>query len=206
MLLCSGIAFILIGFACFGIDRQVSHYLYDRVGAGSWRFLNSITHLAKASHWLIGAIAVFVAAQISTRQWGSSAGLRLATQCAEAFIVSLVAGSLILHGIKLFLGRRRPRDDMEMGLYGFMPLSFDLQYNSFPSGHSLTIMCVAVIATAIWPMLAPLWFALALALAVTRALLSTHYLSDVFVGAGIGLISTREIVFHVFPALALPWF
>ena len=67
-------------------------------------------------------------------------------------------------------------------------------------------MCVAVIVTAVWPMFAPLWFAIALGLALTRALLSTHYLSDVFVGCGIGLISTREIVIHFFPALALSWF
>ena len=139
-------------------------------------------------------------------RWGETPGWQLAAQCAEAFLASLIVGSLILHGIKLFLGRRRPRDDMEMGLYGFMPLSFDLQYNSFPSGHSLTIMCVAVIATAVWPLLAPLWFAIALGLALTRALLSTHYLSDVVVGAGIGLISAREIVIHVFPALAPSWF
>ena len=46
-----------------------------------------------------------------------------------------------------------------MGLYGFLPFSFDLDYNSFPSGHALTIMCVAVIASRVWPQLALLWFA-----------------------------------------------
>ena len=173
---------------------------------GNGSFWISITHLAKASHWLIAAILVLVGAQWAMAHWRPSDSLILASQCAAAFIASLATGSMILHAIKLFLGRRRPRDDMEMGLYGFMPLSFDLQYNSFPSGHSLTIMCVAVIATAVWPMFAPLWFAIALGLALTRALLSTHYLSDVFVGCGIGLISAREIVIHFFPALALPWF
>ena len=131
---------------------------------------------------------------------------QLAEQCALAFVASLAAGSAILHGIKLFFGRRRPRDDIEMGLYGFMPFSFDLDYNSFPSGHALTIMCVAVIASAVWPQLAPIWFAIAAWLGLTRALLTAHYLSDVLVGAGIGLLSAREIVIHFFPALAQPWF
>ena len=206
MLLWTGIAFIIAGIACIGIDRRASHYLYDHVSAGLWHFLDSITHLAKASHWLVAAIVVLVLSRISMNLWGSNSDWHLAALCAEAFIASLVTGSLILHTIKLFLGRRRPRDDMEMGLFGFMPLSFDLQYNSFPSGHSLTIMCVAVIATAVWPMFAPLWFAIALGMALTRALLSTHYLSDVFVGCGIGLISAREVVIHFFPALALSWF
>jgi len=206
MLFVAGIAFIAAGIACIAIDRPVSPYLYDRVSSRLWHFFDSITHLAKASHWLLAAIVVLALSQLSVHRWGSPAGWQLAARCAEAFIASLITGSLVLHTIKLFLGRRRPRDDIEMGLYGFMPLSFDLQYNSFPSGHSLTIMCVAVIATAVWPMLAPLWFAIALGLAMTRALLSAHYLSDVLVGCGIGLISAREIIIYVFPALALPWF
>src|SRR6185437_15712544 len=98
-------------------------------------------------------ILVLLGTRWAMAQWGSSANLTLASRCAAAFIASLATGSLILHTIKLFLGRRRPRDDIEMELYGFMPLSFDLQYNSFPSGHSLTVMCVAVLASTVWPML-----------------------------------------------------
>ena len=117
-----------------------------------------------------------------------------------------MVGSAILHAIKLVLGRRRPRDDMEMGLYGFMPFAFNLEYNSFPSGHALTICCVAVIFTCVWPMLWPLWFAIAFVLAVTRALLTAHFLSDVLIGAGIGLIAAREVLLLGFPGFAPGWF
>lgn len=206
MLLWAGLLFVTVGVACIGIDRPLSHYFYDHVGAGAWRFLNSITHFAKASHWLIASVIAYGLAWLVTDRWGPSPSLERASQAALAFVASLVAGSIILHGIKLVLGRRRPRDDLEMGLYGFMPLSFDRRYNSFPSGHSLTILCVAVIATALCPMLAPLWFAAALGLAMTRALLSTHYLSDVLVGAGLGLLSAREVLLYLFPTLALSWF
>jgi membrane-associated phospholipid phosphatase len=206
MLLWAGIAFIAVGLACLAIDRRASHFLYDNLNVRQWKFLDSITHLAKASHWLIAAILVLLGTRWAMAHWRPSTDLTLASQCAAAFIASLAVGSMILHTIKLFLGRRRPRDDFEMGRYGFMPLSFDLQYNSFPSGHSLTIMCVAVIASAVWPMLAPLWFTLAFGLAMVRALLTAHYLSDVFVGCGIGLISAGEIVIHFFPELARPWF
>jgi membrane-associated phospholipid phosphatase len=191
MLLYAGILLIAVGLACIAFDRQSSHYLYDHVSARFWRFLDSTTHLAKASHWLIAAVLAYLAALYA--QWQT---VRL---CAVAFIASVALGSLILHSIKLVLGRRRPRDDMEMGLYGFMPLAFNTDYNSFPSGHALTIMCVAVIASAVWPVLWPLWFAVALWLGLTRALLTAHYLSDVFVGAGIGLLSAREAAIHILP-------
>jgi len=206
MLLWAGIAFIVGGIACFGIDRQASHYLYDNINVRQWKSLDSITHLAKASHWLTAAIFVLLGTRWAIADWGPSANLVLASQCAAAFIASLAIGSTVLHTIKLFFGRRRPRDDFEMELYGFMPFSFDLQYNSFPSGHSLTITCVAVIACAVWPMLAPLWFAIALSLALVRALLTAHYLSDVFFGIGVGLLSVREVVIHWFLTLSQPWF
>lgn len=198
MLLWAGIFLIAAGLASIGFDRWSSHLLYQRVGIRFWHVLDATTHWAKASHWLIAAgIAYGVAA---------AAGLELMKQYAAAFIASLVAGSFVLHAVKLALGRRRPRDDLEMGLYGFKPFSFDLRYNSFPSGHALTIMCVAAIASAAWPNLAVLWFAIAAWLGLTRALLTAHYLSDVLVGAGIGLISARETVIHLFPQLAPAWF
>jgi membrane-associated phospholipid phosphatase len=191
MLLWAGILLITGGILCIGFDRQSSHYLYDRVSARFWRFLDATTHLAKASHWLIAAALAYGVAAYE--------GWDTMRRCAMAFVAAVAAGSVVLHTVKLVLGRRRPRDDFEMGLYGFMPLTFDADYNSFPSGHALTIMCVAVTASAVWPMLAPLWFAIALWLGLTRALLTAHYLSDVLVGAGIGLISAREAAIYILP-------
>ena len=206
MLLWSGIAFIVLGLVCLAIDRQAAHLLYDHVNEPFFRFLDATTHWAKAGHWLIAAILAYGISEGAMHFWSGNAALHLASKAALAFIASLAAGSAVLHGIKLVLGRRRPRDDMEMGLYGFTPFAFDLQYNSFPSGHALTIMCVAAIAACLWPNLTLLWFVIALWLSVTRALLTAHFLSDVFVGAGIGLIAAREVVLYFFPSLAPSWF
>ena len=206
MLLWAGILFIVVGIACIAIDRQAAHLLYDHINEPFFRFLDATTHWAKAGHWLIAAVVAYGGAQGAMHFWSGNADLHLASKAALAFIASLAAGSVVLHGIKLVLGRRRPRDDMEMGLYGFKPFSFDLQYNSFPSGHALTIMCVASIASCLWPHLALLWFAIGLWLSVTRALLTAHFLSDVFVGAGIGLIAAREVVLYFFPTLPPSWF
>jgi membrane-associated phospholipid phosphatase len=37
-------------------------------------------------------------------------------------------------------------------------------------------------------------------------MLNSHFLSDVFVGAGIGLLTTREVVLLWYPLLARSWF
>ena len=206
MLLWAGLLFILTGLLALAIDRRLAHFIYDHVSARAHKALDGVTHYAKAGHWLAAAVLALIVA----------AGLRHfhvfpeeVTQLIKyslAFIASLTLGSAILHVIKLVIGRRRPRDDMEMGLYGFMPLAFNSDYNSFPSGHALTICCVAVIFTCVWPMWWPLWFAVAALLAVTRALLTAHFLSDVLIGAGIGLIAAREVLLLGFPGSSPFWF
>jgi membrane-associated phospholipid phosphatase len=206
MLLWAGLIFVATGIASVAIDRHAVHFIYDHVGARFHRFLNATTHSAKAAHWLIAAVLVYAVSWVWL-SWGNVNALaKLALQCALAFIISLGAGSALLHVTKLIIGRRRPRDELEMNLYGFVLFGFDLSMNSFPSGHALTIACVAVIATALWPQWAIVWFALALWLGLTRALLTAHFLSDVLVGFGVGLISAREVLLNLFPNLAPAWF
>lgn len=200
MLLWAGIVLIGVGLACLTVDRRAAHFFYDRIGRRLQRFLNRTTHLAKAGRWLGLAATAFAAAWAWRRFAGESAAARTVQATAGFFILALGLGTLIAHTLKMTVGRRRPRDDMEMGLYGFAPFAFDFDRNSFPSGHALTIFLVAVVATGLWPAGAALWFALALWLGLTRAFLTAHFLSDVFVGAGIGLISAR-IVLGLCPAL-----
>jgi membrane-associated phospholipid phosphatase len=206
VLLWSGLFFLVLGVACVAIDRRAVHVIYDRVPLKMHNFLMATTHTAKAAHWLALAVVTYLVTWTLLSTGSTDAAVKLVFQCALAFVLALGAGSAVIHTIKLLLSRRRPRDELEMGLYGFIPFGFDLKRNSFPSGHSLTIFCVAVIASCVWPLGAPLWFAIALWLSLTRALLTAHFLSDVFVGIGIGLIASREVLVNWFPTLARGWF
>ena len=206
MLLWAGFLSIFVGLLALIIDRPLAHFIYDHVNARAHKALDSITHYAKAGHWLAAAVLALIAAAVLRHFHVYPEQVAQLINYSLAFIASLTLGSAILHVIKLAIGRRRPRDDMEMGLYGFMPLAFNSDYNSFPSGHALTICCVAVIFTCVWPMLWPLWFSIAAILAITRALLTAHFISDVMIGAGIGLISAREVLVLGFPGFAPGWF
>jgi len=206
MLLWAGLISILCGLVALLIDRALAHFIYDHVNARVHKALDSITHYAKAGHWLAAAILALIVAAVMRHFDVLKIEVEMLVNYSLAFIASLTLGSAVLHVIKLVLGRRRPRDDMEMGLYGFMPMAFNPDYNSFPSGHALTICCVAVIFTCVWPTLWPVWFGVAAILAVTRALLTAHFLSDVLIGAGIGLIAAREVLMLGFPGSAPNWF
>jgi membrane-associated phospholipid phosphatase len=206
MLLWFGLFLLALGVACFAVDRRAAHVFHDRIGVVTHRRIARTTDWAKGAYWLALSLGVIVISYLPMWIGGPTPFLRLLSQTALAYLASLAIGSAILHTMKLLLGRRRPRDELELQLYGFLPFGFDLQYDSFPSGHALTIFCVAVIACGVFPALALLWLAIALYLALTRAFLNAHFLSDVFIGSAVGLLTTRETVLYLFPALSQSWF
>ncbi len=206
MLLWISVGLFVAGVLCLAIDRRTVHVFRDRLQQPWRRRVWRTTDWAKGAHWLIIAGILYGGTQAAMALGMESPALHRVSGYAAAFLLSLIVASAILHGSKLFIGRRRPRDDFQHGFYGFEFTLFDTQHDSFPSGHALTIFCVATVFSAAMPMLAPLWFACAAYLALTRALLTSHFLSDVAIGAALGLIVTREIFVLVFPALTPTWF
>jgi membrane-associated phospholipid phosphatase len=200
------LAFFVAGLLCFRIDRRAAHYSREHLAHPLWRFALKITDWAKGLPWIIAALLFYLVTQGAMAASGETPTLRGFSDYSLALLLSFVAGSVVLHGIKIFLGRRRPRDDFEHELYGFKYFTWQLQYDSFPSGHAMTIFCVAAVASAATPTLAALWLIGATGLALTRAMLTAHFFSDVLIGAAVGLIATRETMFLAFPQLIPQWF
>jgi undecaprenyl-diphosphatase len=59
-------------------------------------------------------------------------------------------------------------------------------WNSFPSGHATTGLCIAIMGSALYPRLSPLLWTLGIGIAIARVILNVHYVSDVMVGSMIG--------------------
>jgi|SRR5678815_269015 membrane-associated phospholipid phosphatase len=205
MFLWAGLFLVAVGLAAIAWDRATIHFIYDQVSGPMHRFLESITHLAKAGHWLAAAVVIYGLARLFRLFLPHDPYVFMAQDAALAFIASLALGSLVLHILKRLVGRRRPRDEIEMHLYEFKFWTFKADYNSLPSGHALTIFAVAAILTCIWPMLAVVWFGTAAFLSATRVLLTAHFVSDVLIGAGMGLISTHIVLIHFFTRFAPAW-
>lgn len=205
MMLWLALLFAVAGALCLSIDRRMAHYFRDRLAQPPFQFALRVTDWAKGGPWIGVAGLIYLAAQTWMEVATETPIVRATSDYALALLASFVAGSIVLHVIKIFLGRRRPRDEFEHGLYGFRYFTWQLQYNSFPSGHSMTIFCVAVVLSAAFPLLTPLWLLLAFGLSLTRAMLTAHFLSDVMVGAAIGIIATRQTFLLVFPDLSPSW-
>jgi len=206
MLLWVAAGLFVASFASFAFDKSVALY-YGARKKKRWRKrVWATTDFAKAGHWLIVVVLAYAGTQAAIALGYKTPAIRTVSDYALALLLSMLAASAILHTIKLFIGRRRPRDLFDHNFYGWEFFKFDTTHDSFPSGHAQTIFCVATAATAAWPEPWPLWFAIAAYLALTRALLTSHFLSDVLFGAALGLAVSREIFVNVFPALAPAWF
>ena len=206
MMLWLAAALFLGGTLCLKIDRQAAAYFRERLDQPLLQFAWRITNWAKGLPWIIAALVFYVAVQLLMAENGETDFLRSVSDYSLALLASFVVASVVLHSIKIFLGRRRPRDDFEHGLYGFRYFTWERQFDSFPSGHAMTIFCVAVVLSAVQPVLAPLWLLLAAGLATTRALMTAHFFSDVLIGAAIGILATRQTLLFGFPQLTPPWF
>ncbi len=206
MMLWIGLVLFAAGLPLTVVDRQAARYFRRVVQPPLLTLLVATTDWAKGIVWIVGIALLYGGTYLATRISGPSAEIAWAHDISLALLAAFVVGSIILHATKLFLGRRRPRDDFEHGLYGFVFFTWSLQHNSFPSGHALTIVTLATWATALWPELAGIWFGLAFYLSLSRALLAVHFLSDVAIGAAIGMITTREILVQIFPQLVPAWF
>lgn len=131
--------------------------------------------------------------------WYLAALLVLLTGGDERFTAVAAAGSSALVGVGLFVaikkisGRKRPCDiEPHCWAHLLPPDQF-----SFPSGHTITAFAVAVVFGAFYPAALALLLFCAISIAVSRILLGMHFLSDVAVGAviGIGLAFTSYSLF-----------
>ena len=60
MLAVTGFVLIVLGLLALLIDRAAAHFIYDHVNARMHKFLDGITHYAKAGHWLGAAVLALV--------------------------------------------------------------------------------------------------------------------------------------------------
>jgi hypothetical protein len=116
MLLGLGILLLAGGAACFAIDRRAVTVVYDRIDLRTETLVHKTTDWAKGSHWLTASVVAYVAARCIAWGFGSGVITDLVQTASLAFVVSLAVGSVLLHSTKVVLGRRRPRDELELGL------------------------------------------------------------------------------------------
>jgi membrane-associated phospholipid phosphatase len=159
---------------------------------GAIRVFAAITRLGTSGY--IFALTVIVAlAAVLARGRGQGrridAGLtHLAARTTYIFAVVAVSG-IASQVLKHLFGRARPKLMHLVGPFHFDMFAIKATFASFPSGHTVTVFATAMALGYFVPRWRFPLFALALAVAVSRVAIGSHYPSDVVAGAAIGVAS-----------------
>jgi membrane-associated phospholipid phosphatase len=111
-------------------------------------------------------------------------------------LLSVSLTGIFIDLLKWIGGRYRPVELFNHGHYGFGYFRTGYEFTSFPSGHAQTAFALATALTLLFPRWGIPLFLLAGAVAVSRIVLTAHYLSDVIAGAGIGILLTILIKYY----------
>jgi undecaprenyl-diphosphatase len=105
--------------------------------------------------------------------------------------LSVEIAAIVTLFLKLLIMRERPFDSLN--IINLIPETG----GSFPSGHATAVFSTLAVLDKEFPKLVWFWIGFACFIAFTRLYLGVHYLSDLAVGAFIGL-SVGLIVVHLF--------
>src|SRR5260370_27915762 len=112
---------------------------------------------------------------------------------AAARIPALLFSAVAVSGItvdllKVIVGRPRPKLFFSAGNYEFSWIGLSADHWSFPSGHAATAAAFATALWCLWPQPVLFYVIGAALVAISRVVMGAHYLSDVVMGAFIGLL------------------
>lgn len=107
--------------------------------------------------------------------------------------ITLSASGLINTLIKWIAGRNRPVNLFIYDRFGFDFFRMIHESTSFPSGHTVTAFTLATAISILFPRWSIPAFAAAVAIGLSRIMITSHYLSDVFAGAGVGILCTLAV-------------
>ena len=102
--------------------------------------------------------------------------------CLFLFWNILISGTLV-QIFKHILARPRPELFFSSNETSLVFFSFESQLHSFPSGHSTTVFAFAFSMALLFPRLKNFWLIFASIIALTRVIITAHFVSDIIAGA-----------------------
>jgi lipid A 4'-phosphatase len=171
------------------LDRPVATY-FASAGPHTVAIFAFVTLFGLSTGYLVIAAATAFVLAIRARSAADPsrhAGLARSAWRAAFVFVAVALPGLFGDILKPVFGRARPRL-LADGTFGFTWHGARAVYWSFPSGHAITIVALAVALALIERRLLPLYVVAALLVMASRVVLGLHYVSDVVAGAYIGWI------------------
>jgi membrane-associated phospholipid phosphatase len=159
-----------------------------------WCF-DQITDFGKSGWflWPLGLLFVALAA-LPTNTTRMAQLMLAALMVRVGFLFTAIAlPGLFVTVIKRMIGRARPLVGGSVDPYLFHPFAWHADYASLPSGHATTAFSVLVAFGTLFPRARTVLWIYALAIALSRVMVSAHHVSDVFAGAVVGTVGALMV-------------
>lgn len=187
------IGFILSLIFMNTLDSSVSLYFGARLDSPLKHLADNVQVYGQAGYWLVLALLIVVYSYFDRTISDSNLKkkyIRL-NWIGVLFIYSTFLVSGIFNRIlKISFGRQRPKLFFETHQEIFEPFSSKELFDSFPSGHSLTGWVGAVSFGYLFPRYRAFLFIFALLISSSRVITTRHFVSDVIMGAFVGIAIT----------------
>jgi len=163
------------------LDLPLFRLLYPHRGDALFYPVELLTAMGKSTWYIILSLILFVYWIDKKPKWSDAALLILSTTVISGILVNIV---------KVIFGRARPQLYANEHLYGFFWAKMDVLYRSFPSGHATTAIAVWLGFALLFPRYRRWLIGVGVLIALSRVLLTQHYLSDVLIGGWLGAMTT----------------
>ncbi len=170
------------------IALAVHAHLPDAVGA----IFQRITKLGDALGYVLAGLAALLGGRVLFLLAVPRPMAALYARIAQGglyLLMTMALSGLIVHILKVSVGRLRPKHLIRDDLYGFEPGLSELSNNAFPSGHSQAVFSAMMALTVLFPRAWPAFLGFAAVVGASRIFVSAHFPSDVLMGGYIGVVS-----------------
>jgi len=193
-------AFRIISVSCAGVALAIALLGVSRFDLSIVRYVRSVTvHVpwqkltipwmaftSDVGNWIgegTHLVALSILLFIVGWKWSLSSVKRAGVETLLAH--GLV--TVVVIGLKHLIGRPRPKFT-HSGEWQIDP-TWASGFDSFPSGHSGASVAVVTVLAKRFPALVPLWVGIAAFVTLSRVLRGSHFPTDVFMGAVLGVLS-----------------
>ena len=183
---CAALAIVFVGL--LQLDLPIVRYLrvFTTHRAGEELTVPWMAFTSHAGDWIgEGSHLLAISVVLLAVGWSVSKSNFKSAGIDTLFAHGIAA--LLSNGIKHLVGRPRPKF-VHSGEWQFTP-SWAPGLDSFPSGHTTASFAVATVLAKRFPACAPLCFGVAAFVGLSRVIRGSHFPTDVFGGAVLGLLS-----------------